>query len=888
MTQKNDLQVSRQNAALLLKAMPPRATGNFLDRDRLKLKHFEFSGASATVILAPTGFGKTAQLIQWRRDALANGDMAFWLTLDSRDNPLKLARGLAYSAQSACGKHGFNESFMQWIEECSNPQEAMTGWLAEVARLATNVLLLLDEADCLPSDSRNQTLSYLIGNAPSNLHIALAARPTSGLMASGALNTSTITRLTATDLRLQLDETITIISAARGAPCTPEDVVKLHELIEGWPLGAQLAAATLQRGGSLENLLSGGSSDIRRYFIDSFIDRQPTEAIYLLTRLANFTLIHPDLCLAIFNSDDLTQHLSRLQDETPLLVPAEDSEWSRLHPVAREVLHERFMQLAEEERRHIAQKASIWYAANNLFEEAAEQSYAVGNINEAIELVERNIRQIAMRGRNSVILAWYQRLSEDEIKQHPRFWAPLAWALSMSDQHKNALHYIDMILTQAQLSPQEHFEADLIAATLASYTDQLSMADELLTRWPEIPSEIYGHITAVYYVAKAMINLQYGLPEQARLNFSRLANYNREEIYSPMSFGFADYGTGLSHLFEGRYAIAEQELRPALARAEQLLGRRNSVTAMLAALFALACWESGKEESPTAILAERLIGLERHGLPDAVMAAYKALARVADNNGRQDQALNLLDSLRAIGQTRGVLRLEVFAQFEQIRLHAIHGRGDKSQLLCDQLAEQLEAQKSELAKPIRAWMDLHLELARSYATKANDALDQALIHANAAITLANNMKRGAYAVEANLLRADILQHQGIAEAAVVQAEAISLAEAEGMIQLLKDYPASKINTFANSPQYHNTDIRRETPPDSSLQSPSLGAGLLTPKEREVLTLLSNNLSNREVARAMDIGEQTVKWHVKNLFSKLDAGNRKHAVARARMLGLIDA
>jgi LuxR family maltose regulon positive regulatory protein len=50
--------------------------------------------------------------------------------------------------------------------------------------------------------------------------------------------------------------------------------------------------------------------------------------------------------------------------------------------------------------------------------------------------------------------------------------------------------------------------------------------------------------------------------------------------------------------------------------------------------------------------------------------------------------------------------------------------------------------------------------------------------------------------------------------------------------------------------------------------------------------MSRALSNKEIALAMGIGEQTIKWHVKNLFGKLNAASRKHAVARARMLGLI--
>jgi LuxR family maltose regulon positive regulatory protein len=61
---------------------------------------------------------------------------------------------------------------------------------------------------------------------------------------------------------------------------------------------------------------------------------------------------------------------------------------------------------------------------------------------------------------------------------------------------------------------------------------------------------------------------------------------------------------------------------------------------------------------------------------------------------------------------------------------------------------------------------------------------------------------------------------------------------------------------------------------------------LTPKEREVLELLARNLSNKEIALAMQIGEETIKWHLKNLFGKLAAGNRKQVVRRAQLLGLL--
>jgi LuxR family maltose regulon positive regulatory protein len=56
----------------------------------------------------------------------------------------------------------------------------------------------------------------------------------------------------------------------------------------------------------------------------------------------------------------------------------------------------------------------------------------------------------------------------------------------------------------------------------------------------------------------------------------------------------------------------------------------------------------------------------------------------------------------------------------------------------------------------------------------------------------------------------------------------------------------------------------------------------------VLRLLGSNLSNKQIALAMGISDETIKWHFKNLFRKLNAGSRSHLLHRARMMGLVDA
>ena len=76
------------------------------------------------------------------------------------------------------------------------------------------------------------------------------------------------------------------------------------------------------------------------------------------------------------------------------------------------------------------------------------------------------------------------------------------------------------------------------------------------------------------------------------------------------------------------------------------------------------------------------------------------------------------------------------------------------------------------------------------------------------------------------------------------------------------------------------------PVTESDEPPVLFAKLLTPRERDITQLLARNYSNKEIATALELSDETIKWHLKKIFVKLDAGSRKHAVTRARTLGVI--
>lgn len=78
-------------------------------------------------------------------------------------------------------------------------------------------------------------------------------------------------------------------------------------------------------------------------------------------------------------------------------------------------------------------------------------------------------------------------------------------------------------------------------------------------------------------------------------------------------------------------------------------------------------------------------------------------------------------------------------------------------------------------------------------------------------------------------------------------------------------------------------VSRRSLPDGD-QAPPVQ---LTGRERQVLELTAQALTNRQIANRLSLTEATVKRHLRNIFAKLGAGSRLDAVNRASLAGLID-
>lgn len=86
---------------------------------------------------------------------------------------------------------------------------------------------------------------------------------------------------------------------------------------------------------------------------------------------------------------------------------------------------------------------------------------------------------------------------------------------------------------------------------------------------------------------------------------------------------------------------------------------------------------------------------------------------------------------------------------------------------------------------------------------------------------------------------------------------------------------------------HSQDLRRQAGDNSRyLGTCERLLDRLTPSEERVLALLMAGLSNKEIANQASVSVNTVKYHLKNIYAKIGATCRLHAVRRAREMGLI--
>ncbi|MGO4835862.1 LuxR C-terminal-related transcriptional regulator, partial [Rhizobiaceae sp. 2RAB30] len=100
--------------------------------------------------------------------------------------------------------------------------------------------------------------------------------------------------------------------------------------------------------------------------------------------------------------------------------------------------------------------------------------------------------------------------------------------------------------------------------------------------------------------------------------------------------------------------------------------------------------------------------------------------------------------------------------------------------------------------------------------------------------------------------------------------AVGFLRESGDLRVSEDYLARLSDTLDQAAVASETDAAPVSLWDSSVY--------LTARERDLLGRVQHGLTNKEIAQDLEIGIETVKWHLKNIFGKLKARNRTEAIA----------
>ena len=286
-----------------------------------------------------------------------------------------------------------------------------------------------------------ESLAYLLYNAPANLHVVIGSRVPLSQLPLEAATKGDFAVLGAEELRFRPEESVEVLGQRFGERLSLDDCMRLHEATEGWPIGLQLAAATIEGRSDTSAAvasLSARRGGIERYFVESLFLRLPEPLADFLTRIAILDHLNAELCAAVTGCSSAGAYLDRLTQETPIMMVGE-RDWIRLHPLARDFLLGRFEQLPLAERTELHKRAFQWFAERERFHEAASHALAAGDEALAQSYAARSLWALGTGGRVAEAREWLEHIPPDLLEKDNELRLIAAWIIALSERHAEAL-----------------------------------------------------------------------------------------------------------------------------------------------------------------------------------------------------------------------------------------------------------------------------------------------------------------------------------------------------------------------------------------------------------------------------------------------------------------
>ncbi len=898
---------------LMTKLHPPHSRSRFIARPRLIERLQQGMESALTLLSAPAGFGKTTLLAQWLAES---GPPVAWLSLASEDNdPVRFLTYLLAALQTPLPDLGM--TVLRLLEAAqATPAESVFTVLTNdlMEREIPDFALVLDDYHVITNPAIHQGLIFLVSHLPPHMHLVLASRadpplPLASLRARGRL-----VELRANELRLNISEMRAFLQSMLGFDLPADALEVLERRTEGWVAGLQLAALSLRERANIPAFVAaftGSHRFVLDYLSEEVLSRQPERVRSFLLRTSILERLCGSLGEAVAGQEGGQAMLEALERANLFVVPLDDERhWYRYHHLFAEVLKNRLEQAEPELVPELHRRASSWYQHQGFLTEAVQHALLAHDVELAARLMDQTafFAFLMAQGRPHILLEWFTALPDSLVRAHPLLCIYHASALHVINQGEEAearLQDAERALPAA-LSPEETGIAlsasANIRANLARYRGDLAryltLGQQALELLPEAAPLPLRAVPTMQVAHRFLLSgdVTVTAEQQARdaVAFSAASGY---ELVTFRSLTLLARLHALQGRLRAAAAVHEEAGQSTPAGVVQVL------TAKAAYCFGLGdlLREWNRLEEAEHLLAQ---GVEQvrealSSFADEVLFGHVALARLLQARGRYDQAVATLEAFTQLAERRHfVPQMRAAGAAARAQVELMQGHVETATRWVQ--VSGVSATDEELSySQEQAYLILaRVRIAQAREHAADLLLQDALTLLDRLLADAEAKARRGSVLEILIVQALALDAQGKRDEALSTLHgALKRAEPEGYIRLFVDestpmrillqkiqergmlpsYVATLLSAFGDPP------ILDAAPADFSNQAQ---VEPLTPREREVLHLLSTGASNREIARRLVLSLGTVKKHVSNICGKLGVQSRTQAIANARARRLL--
>ena len=889
---------------LATKIVPARFRG-LVARPRLLAILPELPDKRLGVIKAPAGFGKSSLAAAWAEKLEQSGNCVAWLTIDSDDD--EATRFLFYVSQAlhhACPDVGADAIGLILENNLIDPTAILSSLINDLAEIDENVYLFLEDYHWLSASRIHQTVAYFLKHAPSHCHVVLTTRTEPPLPLATLRAQNRLIEIDTLALRFDMQETQAFLESTRPEVLELTDVQLLQRKTEGWPAALRIVASMPSQSGldfkEYVHNLSGSQRPIAAY-LSEMLDTLPVDMVDFMLRTAILDRLSGPLCEAVTGLSSSHAILASLAQRQLLLTPLDNNgTWFRYHALLAEYLTQRLETDRSLDVRQLHERAALWHACREFWTEAVQHAIAAGDSDRAIGWMKNCAMALIKRGDLFTLLGWQRQFPEKLMRGQCEVRLAIAWGLALAMRFDEALKLatdIEGDIAAMQL-PENEFLCECetirsVAIVLKDDSEQALPPAQACMNGSSDPwtANVASNVVRLGHLKAGDLKqfhatpwIPYSVEEDRRNVFSSVYRYCLK---------------GLAEERQIRLVAADGHYREGLRIAEKDVGPDSIAAALPASLIARIKYEQGQLDEAEALIIDRVSLISSATMLDCVWSAYFVISRVATVRMNFERARTLLERAENLGVARDWGRLSAGVIAEQARLYVNDGRPDEAAACVDRLA--CLARKYPAPKPC-AWSEIewYHKLARAHLLG-----QQARPHE--AISILQQLQREAEAMQhrqflicvAIRLSAVQLSAGKVAEAVARFRRVLAACAAAGLYQTVLDEGPLISNLLQTTRE--NGNFKADLIPyvsrlEAGLQragqdrlTPNSGARILTAlsrRETGILKLIAQGLSNKEIARTLDIGPETVKSHLKSVFTKLGVERRAQAVSRAQTLGLV--